>query len=398
MNGHSDTPNNYFTLQKFQTEFGNVTIKTISKSGIDNWNLVTPSQELIAECVSVKPDNRVLYLGYGHAVSLAYLAIIYPDSFIFAIDHNSIAVEAAKLTILENQITNIQLVNETSHFPNRENFFDVVVLDIPKGRELSRRWLMEGFHCLKTEGKFFVSGSNNGGIRSITDDVGSLFHNNTTLGYKKGNRIIAASNKKAINELPDWSNQAGIAPYTWKEVEFSYLESKYLLFTLPGVFSSDHLDQGTRFLLDHVVINSGGKILDFGCGWGAIGLVAAQVGARKVDLIDNNLLAINCSVKNCLKLNICNARIVPSDILRAVLTEEYDQILSNPPFHVGREVDYSVTNVFIKQSHQILKPTGKLVFVANEFIRYDRFLKQVYPRVECLAADQHFRIWQAEKS
>lgn len=45
--------------------------------------------------------------------------------------------------------------------------------------------------------------------------------------------------------------------------------------TAAGVFSPEHLDTGTRVLLDHVPDPAPGALLDLGCGWGPIALDAA---------------------------------------------------------------------------------------------------------------------------
>src|SRR5256714_10202280 len=44
-----------------------------------------------------------------------------------------------------------------------------------------------------------------------------------------------------------------------------------------GVFSRDELDRGTELLLEAVEVGPGETILDLGCGYGVIGIVAARL-------------------------------------------------------------------------------------------------------------------------
>ena len=124
--------------------------------------------------------------------------------------------------------------------------------------------------------------------------------------------------------------------------------TSYAIRSLPGIFSYDHLDEGTEMLLDTAQIPPGAKVLDAGCGYGIIGLFAAVNGAGMVHLVDNNLLAVAAS-RETLSLNrIKNAQVFAGDLLNPVFPDKYDLILSNPPFHTGHAVDYQIAHALIE--------------------------------------------------
>ena len=132
----------------------------------------------------------------------------------------------------------------------------------------------------------------------------------------------------------------------------------------------------------------GARLLDLGCGYGLIGLIAAQNGATNVDMVDTNLLAIAAAQANLALYGIQNAQAFPSDALEAVIDRRYTHVVTNPPFHVGHSVDYQVTQAFIQQAWQVLEPGGQLLLVANKFIRYDLEMTPLFKHVERTGRNQ----------
>jgi 16S rRNA (guanine1207-N2)-methyltransferase len=81
-----------------------------------------------------------------------------------------------------------------------------------------------------------------------------------------------------------------------------------------------------------------------------------------------------------------------SDALSAVSDERYHLVVTNPPFHVGKPVDHEAAHAFIEHARYVLSPGGRLLLVANRFIRYDRFMRAQYGRVECLAETGRYHV------
>lgn len=128
-----------------------------------------------------------------------------------------------------------------------------------------------------------------------------------------------------------------------------------------GVFSKNRLDFGTRTLLETLDTSKiSGKVLDFGCGYGPIGIYIAKTTNSEVHMIDINRRVLGLARKN-VSLNHVNVNIYESNIYEKV-TEQFDYIISNPPIRVGKEILYKI--LFEAKEH--LKENGELWIVVNK--------------------------------
>lgn len=108
------------------------------------------------------------------------------------------------------------------------------------------------------------------------------------------------------------------------------------LTTAGGVFSPEHLDQGTRVLLDAVPAPpASGDLLDLGCGWGPIALsLALQSADATVWAVDVNERALELTRQNAARLGLHNVNaVLPDDVPDGV---GFAAIWSNPPIRVGK--------------------------------------------------------------
>jgi 16S rRNA (guanine1207-N2)-methyltransferase len=155
------------------------------------------------------------------------------------------------------------------------------------------------------------------------------------------------------------------------------------LVSKPGVFAWDRLDDGTARLIDSMEVGAGDRVLDLGCGTGLAGLAAARRAPDGVVvLVDTDIRAVR-SARYTLEANgVANADVRLFDgVSHAVSREPFDVVITNPPFHQGREVDYEVAHQFVRDSQRVLRPAGKLFLVANRFIGYDDLVRQTFGNV-----------------
>lgn len=126
-----------------------------------------------------------------------------------------------------------------------------------------------------------------------------------------------------------------------KKIKIKIRNQDFILITDYGVFSKKGLDFGTRTLLETIPIEKiTGKVLDFGCGYGPIGIYIAKNTNAKVHMIDINKRSLTLAKKN-MDLNHVQVQIYESNIYQNI-HEKFDYIISNPPIRVGKKILYQI--------------------------------------------------------
>jgi len=386
----------YYRTTELTADMSGQPVRVVTKPGLPRWDRVSRAALLLAGAAEVAPGARVLHLGCGHGALGVALARRAAGGSVRLVDSSAIALALAEQTLAANACTNATVWPDPVD-PIAGASFDVACLEAPNNRKLARRWLVAAHGALPPGGQLYLAGPKDEGIASIIADAGALFGQAVVLGYKEHNRVAVATKLAAGVDLPDWASVPGIAPGTWHEFTATVLGQPLHLWSLPGVFSYDRLDEGTLLLLEAArpLLRRTYRVLDAGCGYGVIGLAVALLGGQTVDLLDANLLAIAAAQRNVAELAPQQARVLAGDGLAPVVEERYHLILTNPPFHAGKAVAFDITDAFIVGARQALRPGGGLVLVSNRFLRYDRALQEHFSTVEIIAETSRFRVFHA---
>ena len=113
--------------------------------------------------------------------------------------------------------------------------------------------------------------------------------------------------------------------------------------TASSVFSKRRVDLGTRLLIESMVLPKTGCILDIGCGYGAVGIVAAKLNSKiQVLMTDVNIRAVRLARKNLTLNKVFNAEVRYGHFYEPVEDLMFDCVLSNPPVSAGMETVKSI--------------------------------------------------------
>ena len=161
-----------------------------------------------------------------------------------------------------------------------------------------------------------------------------------------------------------------------------------------GVFAQGRLDSGTAVLLREVEPPAGGRIVDLGCGYGAIGLaVARAVPSATVTGIDVNERALLLANENAASLGLADrfAAVTPAAV---AADATYDELWSNPPIRIGKAALHDLLLTWFTR----LVPGGRAVMVVGKNLGADslqRWLEgQGYPTSRVGSA-KGFRVLQS---
>ena len=167
------------------------------------------------------------------------------------------------------------------------------------------------------------------------------------------------------------------------------------LWTHPGVFSWDRIDEGSALLLNHLP-NFHGCGADLGCGIGVLSThVLQSPGVRALTLMDIDRRAIGCAEKN---ITDPRASFLWADLRKGSMPQApLDFVVTNPPFHDHGVEDQSLGQCFITRAAAMLKKGGQLWLTANRHLPYEELLARHFSRVSKIADADGFKIIHAEK-
>jgi 16S rRNA (guanine1207-N2)-methyltransferase len=163
------------------------------------------------------------------------------------------------------------------------------------------------------------------------------------------------------------------------------------LLTDHGVFSKGKLDRGTQLLAKEMWVPPKGRLLDLGCGYGPLGLLAAKLEPEiQVVMVDVNERAVDLASRNAERNGVRNAVAIAGDVREAV-SGEFDAIVCNPPIKAGK----AAIMALIEYAAAHLTPDGLLWLVMQTHHGAKTLQRDIAPwfaKVECAAIQGGYRV------
>lgn len=151
-----------------------------------------------------------------------------------------------------------------------------------------------------------------------------------------------------------------------------------------GLFSPEHIDEGTTLLIEELHIKETDVCLDLGCGYGAIGVVIGKLAPQgQVHMVDKDFVAVEYAKKNAEANGLSNCEAYLSNGFSHIPADmKFDVIASNLPAKPSKEL----YQILFEDAKMHLKPGGKFYVVVisglKEFIK--RSFKEVFGNCEKL--------------
>lgn len=270
--------------------------------------------------------------------------------------------------------------------------YPLVLVLPPRQREEARALFARALSLCAPGGVVVASITNNEGAKSGEADFrqlaglgGSLTKNHCRVFWSK--------------PLDDAHDAALLAQWSKLDAPRPILDGRFS--SRPGVFAWDRIDPASALLAEHLPGDLAGKGADLGAGYGYL---SAEVLARSskvvaLDLYEAEARALELAQRNLAAFEAKATLGYRWHDVTAGLPEQYDFIVSNPPFHTQSRADRpDVGRRFIAVAAESLKPGGRLFLVANRHLPYEAVLNASFGQVRVVGERDGFKVIEAIKA
>jgi 16S rRNA (guanine1207-N2)-methyltransferase len=260
-----------------------------------------------------------------------------------------------------------------------------VVMHAPANAVERRRELALALRALRPGGRLTALAANTKGGNRIASEL-------TALGCEP-----AARHKHHHQIVTALRPESGLALDAAIEAGAPRLVAELGLWSQPGLFSWDHIDPGTRLLLEHLPPLAG-RGADLGCGIGVIArTLSEQASPPQLTLVDVDARALDMARRNVAGDGVS---FVWADVRNPApaLPTGLDFVVMNPPFHDGGNEDKALGQAFIARAAAMLRTGGALWLTANRHLPYEATLAPLYGRIERIAEHGGYKVYMAQKT
>ncbi|MCP3907604.1 MAG: class I SAM-dependent methyltransferase [Oceanicoccus sp.] len=266
--------------------------------------------------------------------------------------------------------------------------FDVIYYRVSKEKAVVHHIINAAARYLKPQGELLLAGYKNEGIKTYVSKAAALLGCPADKQRGPQSTLLATLTREAIAADPlDDKN------YT----EFSTVVAGDLSFiSKPGIFGWNKVDQGSVFLIDTLANYLGifetlpEQVIDLGCGYGFLSVMAHQFLSADYLATDNNITAINACKQNFAKHKLSGEVLI--DNCAEAISKQADLIICNPPFHQGFDIEGDLTRRFLQTCKRLLAPGGRGLFVVNSFIPLEKKAAPLFSSVETVASNKSFKV------
>jgi 16S rRNA (guanine1207-N2)-methyltransferase len=395
--GSTASISDYTEYKRASATIAGRTYTIVTKQGVFSHGRLDPASLMLAEqLATVSGGDVVLDLNCGNGM-VGAVAASSGAGRVHCADRSVLNVDAARRTLTENGIgiADVALAHGVQRIAHGLQA-DVVSIRIPRERLALLQLIVDAFRRLQVGGACYLAGATNEGIKTAASTLERIFGNERTLARDSGHRLIVATKRSdAPLTVPEMENPF-LDPDHFHRFEAELRGHALGVFTRPGVFSWDHLDEATAILASVMRVAPGDTVLDIGCGAGALGTLAGVLsGDARVLMLDADIEAVRSARRTAEAAGLHRAEVRTSDVGAAAAGETFDVVVMNPPFHVGKATDLNVPTQFIADAHAALRSGGRLYLVANRTLPYERAVAAKFGNVETAHDGVRFKVLSA---
>lgn len=268
-----------------------------------------------------------------------------------------------------------------------EGSFAAAIVLLTKSKQENLANIARAWSMIDPGGHLVCAGSNDTGAASIAKQMREVFGATESLSKYHCRAFWTRRNAETMPpKAAEWAAVGELRPVP----QIGYLSR-------PGIYSWNAVDKGSELLAAHLPPDMAGRVADFGAGWGFLSLRLLEQckGIGHLDLYEAEWLALDAARQN-IGARWPNA---PVDYrwhdVTAGLPAQYDAIVMNPPFHVGKATDVALGRAFIAAAAAALVSGGTLFMVANRHLPYETVIDAHFKTRRTIAETAAFKVIRA---
>ena len=326
----------------------------------------------LLQVASDLPGEAIVAISTGRAQAAETLALDRPNAKVQAwyID----AYRTNQAIQHSTQLANLT-IECLADWPGSELDLCLIPMSTSGEVELSRELMQQAYASLKIGGHLIVA-VDNPNDKWLHDQMKS-FDKSVKVRAFDDAIVYFVQKSSDLKKLKDFKC----------ELVFKDCDQLIKLVTRPGVFSHRQLDNGARQLLDAIDVYPQAKLIDIGCGSGAVAMGAAiREPSAEVVAIDSNARAIDC-ISQGIKLNgLENIQIYLNHDGNLDQTGTFDMALANPPYFA----DFRIAEQFVQTAFAMLREGGRMVLVTKQPRWYREYLPLHFDEVEVFESRRYW--------
>jgi len=370
-----------------------------STGGLPSKDRIAPATELLIEKVVLRDGDRVLDYGCGYGAVGIALADAAADLEVHMVDSDIRAVRFAQRNVRANGARNAHVVLD--HTLNRfaNGHFDIITISPPAdaSAEAVFEMVARAQPKLRHGAALYVGAKAARGAKSLMRKLIETVGPAKVVARANGDWVIRTERSPIIPPRDD------DAPPRERLIEEELRARKYRFRAGAGLLPGGRLDPGTRLLIEAMELRPRHSVIDVGCGYGAVGIVAAHLASvgRKL-MVDCDARAFECALANVRSHHLNHARkngkprveVILGDRFDAVPGERFDRVLSCAPPHAGNDVLFPL----VDDAYRHLRVHGRLYLAVVRYTAVRKHITRVFGNCRIAAESGRHVVLVAERT
>lgn len=284
---------------------------------------------------------------------------------------------------------NIPCIFNDMDLSGLEHDFSVVAYRVSKEKAIVHHVINQAPLHLCKQGCLLLCGYKNEGIKTYISKAEQF------LGYKAD--VSKGERQLKLAEFSPGTLDEALDDRDYGSTMVIGEQRQLQLFSKPGQYGWNKIDKGSELLIDafaeHVAqTQPPASVLDLGCGYGYLSVMAWALGSKRIVATDNNAAAL-ASCRYNFRHHDIEGEVIADDCASGI-HHQYDVVLCNPPFHKGFETEQDLTEKFLRSARNHLKNDGMAFVVVNQFIPVETIAPAFFKSTEIVYRDKSFKVFR----